>query len=160
MKFKEGEEVLLTGSDGTKCFRVTHVLKSPISEDEDWGVELHPAQETEREEWVRKYGSEHLKLGLELGLLGNLRELYINERMAMERPGWEIATFYCTKHFSPSYRQLRGLKKLRKDWPSCTLVSVTSREHVDGKKVVVMDKLGDATIYCHIPYVTGGKTTE
>ena len=43
----------------------------------------------DREDWVRTHGSKHLKLALEMGKLESCHSIYLDERKAVELPGWE-----------------------------------------------------------------------
>lgn len=44
----------------------------------------------EAAEWIREHGSERLRLALDEGLLDKIRTPYLEERLAVEHPGWQF----------------------------------------------------------------------
>lgn len=87
----------------------------------------------ERDAWIRAHGSERLRLALDLGEISNAWGAYRDERLAVERPGWEWDhTDKEDDRLNPSLDELRALAEARKTDPDVRLQSLpTDKEDED-----------------------------
>jgi hypothetical protein len=82
------------------------------------------AEEKERADWIAAHGSERLRRAVRLGLADSIDESYLEERLAMERPGWrpELQREERGTAIEPSDEALTALEAARAQWRNCTLV--------------------------------------
>ena len=78
------------------------------------------AYTAEREAWVVVHGSERLRAALVLGLLAECDAVYCDERLAVERPGWEWEpeSVEVQALRNPSVEQLSELAAARRRYPA------------------------------------------
>ena len=81
------------------------------------------AYAADRASWIAAHGSERLRAGARLRLLDNLDVVYVEERVAAERPGWMLDT--CGKNLeirNPSAEALQALEDALRTDPATQLV--------------------------------------
>ena len=78
------------------------------------------AYAVKREDWVREHGSERLRAALALGLLAECNVVYCDERLAVERPGWEWEPELAERKEvrNPTLPQLQALAEARRLYPA------------------------------------------
>lgn len=82
--------------------------------------------EDDRNNWIRKNGSERLQKILEHGYIENSDNVYLEERLESECPGWEFTDLYYEDIINPTLEELEALeeaKKLPVENPTLVFVS-------------------------------------
>jgi len=115
------------------------------------------AEEKERADWIAAHGSERLRRAVRLGLADSIDESYLEERLAMERPGWrpELQREERGTAIEPSDEALTALEAARAQWRNCTLVWLKTPRR-GGCEALGDTHLGSLVVY----EVPGGRDTR
>ncbi len=103
------------------------------------------AYQKQRDEWIRVYGSERLQKILALGLIEDSHNVYRDERLAKDYPGWQVDDATTEKEGeirNPSLQALQLLEDTIKEFPDAYLVTVKSKDPDDyWREAVKVDDL-------------------
>lgn len=111
----------------------------------------------ERDAWIAQHGSERLRRALQLGLVDKVQGSYLEERLALDRPGWRYELSDETRRDSlePSNAALMALEAAQALYPNCELVWL--RYGSDGCEALADTYLDEHLI---VQEVKGGRCTD